>query len=694
MKSLLSYHDSEPLRRIMDNTPQDLRLLPQWLVWKNEERNNPSKPEGKDRTKTPYNPLTRRRADTTDPATWTDFDTAVAVWQQGGFDGIGFVFVRNGGLAGVDFDKCRDPDTGEIAPEVAALVDTYGTYAEVSPSGTGLKIIGQGIKPGELCKAVCGWGKVEIYDHSRFFTVTGDIYGGYTTLADIQETLNQHYALLFPKLQSQPEPQESAPNPTGTRTAELSDAELLERMFASKNGAKIRDLWNGDTYGHNDDDSRRDLALLSHLAWWTNGKPAWMERLFGQSECGKREKWTERADYRERTIKKALQGMVGGYNPQAHRTTPRVPESAADTPSATTPGLKLLQVGAFLQTVGDPPPMLVEGILPYGSLVLLSSKPKYGKSLLALDLAESIVIGRDVWETRSVNQPGPVVYLGMEDGDNEIARRLLTRGLTGQSELPLYIYAERFPLGTQEGVKVLTEAVAPLNPVLVIVDTARESLDIKDHRDPSEAVEKLRPLRQFARSVCTVLLVSHNRKSEANDAVDEITGSNGFTSAVDGWISARAKQDQQRNGILFRRLSLNIDGRGGMRGFLNVEMDPDTLRFREVSHGEQNQEQQDGQAQVDSQQFSPIRRFLEANGPSTVAEIEQGTSIHERKVRRLLDAMFKAHVLRKTDRYNPNGRPSQVYDLLTHEGDSKGNVTKSESQEPDTWDDSLFPEED
>jgi len=83
----------------------------------------------------------------------------------------------------------------------------------------------------------------------------------------------------------------------------LSDAELLERMFAASNGNGVRRLWEGDTSGY-----------ASH----SEADPERIDRLFRQSGLC-REKWLSRADYRERTISKALEGLRDTYKPRTAR---------------------------------------------------------------------------------------------------------------------------------------------------------------------------------------------------------------------------------------------------------------------------------------------------------------------------------------------------------------------------------------
>ena len=87
-------------------------------------------------------------------------------------DGIGFVL--GDGFCGVDFDNCRDRITTAIAPDVQAYIQRLNTYGEVSPSGEGVKLILRGTLP-KGRRASCA---VEVYDHGRYFTVTGHLLDG------------------------------------------------------------------------------------------------------------------------------------------------------------------------------------------------------------------------------------------------------------------------------------------------------------------------------------------------------------------------------------------------------------------------------------------------------------------------------------------------------------------------------------
>ena len=88
------------------------------------------------------------KAKADDPATWAVRARAEA-WAARNVNGagggiglqLGAVPERPGAsLGGVDLDTCRDPATGALAPWAAEVVATLGSYTEVSPSGTGVKV--------------------------------------------------------------------------------------------------------------------------------------------------------------------------------------------------------------------------------------------------------------------------------------------------------------------------------------------------------------------------------------------------------------------------------------------------------------------------------------------------------------------------------------------------------------------------
>ena len=135
--------------------PEELRQRPQWVVHKK---------------KVPYTPSTNKRALTTDLMTWSSFEEAMAAYRAGGCDGIGFVFCSADPFTGIDLDKCRNPETGELTPDACDILDDFkGAYTEVSPSGEGIHIIVRGKLPEKGKRRE--W--IEAYTQDRYFTITG-----------------------------------------------------------------------------------------------------------------------------------------------------------------------------------------------------------------------------------------------------------------------------------------------------------------------------------------------------------------------------------------------------------------------------------------------------------------------------------------------------------------------------------------
>jgi putative DNA primase/helicase len=145
--------EPEGITELLENIPEELRQRPQWVVHKE---------------KVPYIAGGVGRASSTDSLTWRTFEEAVQALRTGRYDGIGFVFSSGDPFAGVDLDKCRDPDTGELEEWAEKIVAAFGGYAEASPSGTGVHIIVRGKAPNKKR------GRIEAYSSERFFTVTGE----------------------------------------------------------------------------------------------------------------------------------------------------------------------------------------------------------------------------------------------------------------------------------------------------------------------------------------------------------------------------------------------------------------------------------------------------------------------------------------------------------------------------------------
>lgn len=306
----------ESLLQRLEIIPAELIQRRQWVCWRYEVR------DGKP-TKVPCMP-NGNRADSTNPGTWSTFDQAVAGFAgDEQMAGIGYVFAADDPYAGVDLDDCMAGD--QVCAEAQAIIDRLNTYAEVSPSGGGVKLFAIGAKPGARCKTtkVKGFKELEMYDRDRFFTVTGmklDRSPG--SIRDCTSEISALYREVF----EQPLP----PPPPMMRSRNVavpeSDDEVLRRVRASKQGAKFDRLWSGGVHDYGGDQSAADLALCCILAFWTGRDRSRMDSLFRQSGL-MRPKWTARRGsqtYGELTITTAIEHTREVYRP-GHEPPPDWP---------------------------------------------------------------------------------------------------------------------------------------------------------------------------------------------------------------------------------------------------------------------------------------------------------------------------------------------------------------------------------
>jgi hypothetical protein len=106
----------------------------------------------------------------------------------------GLAFELGDPYCGVDLDNCLD-ESGELRQWAWPIVSKFDgvAYAEISPSGSGIKLTTRGRKTeGARCvhKIADDKEQIECYDHSRFWTITGDVYAGQTQVRDGQQAVD------------------------------------------------------------------------------------------------------------------------------------------------------------------------------------------------------------------------------------------------------------------------------------------------------------------------------------------------------------------------------------------------------------------------------------------------------------------------------------------------------------------------
>lgn len=287
-----------------------------WVNWKFEVPKG-----GKEKTKVPYHPK-GYKASTNKEATWSTFEEATRALKSGTFDGVGFVF--NGDYLGIDLDHVlADGKFLDLKSEL--LVQEAKTYIEYSPSKTGIHIIfkldgevklttNKHVEDKELDI------KYEVYiggaseGRGRYFTYTNNPH----ELSKKIRTIDQAEAERLLAILGYPWDKEDTKDLL-TQAPEvhtkLDDHEVLTKMFASRNGDKIKRLYDGDISDYSNDESSADSALCCHLAFWTGKDAEQIDRIWLRSQLGSRKKTQGRPDYRRTTIANAIKVTKEVYTP-------------------------------------------------------------------------------------------------------------------------------------------------------------------------------------------------------------------------------------------------------------------------------------------------------------------------------------------------------------------------------------------
>ena len=222
--------------------PDELTELKQWVSWQIEDRGG--KP-----TKVPYNARSGAKAQSNNPGTFSTFGKALEDHRKGRA-GVGFMFPAHKQYFGIDLDACRNPDTGELTPWGQEIVAKINSYTDISPSGTGVKIVARGEidlpRNVKKLKDVLTYGdkkpEVAIYNHDRFWCLTGQRHPGTPATVEYRPAeLKALVAELFP-------PKATAPTNGAAERSRPAAGNLFDKLCreyeTAQNGDRSEIEWN------------------------------------------------------------------------------------------------------------------------------------------------------------------------------------------------------------------------------------------------------------------------------------------------------------------------------------------------------------------------------------------------------------------------------------------------------------------
>lgn len=241
------------IREMYKSLPDELKQTKQFVCWRGAD-------------KIPKNAMTGNNAQSNNPDTWCDFDTAIKGCEKYGFDGLGFMFAN--GYFGVDLDHCID--NIDFCDE---FVETLQSYTEISKSGSGIHIICKGTLPDGARRK----GGIEMYSSGRYFICTGRVYNKkYTEIRDCTESIkvlhSKYLPSTVPRIEARP-----------VQHIDLDDQQIIDKARSCKSGYLFNMLYQGNWQGLYSSQSEADLALCNQLAFWTQKDEVQMDRLFRSS---------------------------------------------------------------------------------------------------------------------------------------------------------------------------------------------------------------------------------------------------------------------------------------------------------------------------------------------------------------------------------------------------------------------------
>lgn len=275
------------------NIPEELKQLQNWTLWKYEDNPKGGKPR-----KVPYFGGSTK-ASSNNPATWLKFSELQNFLAGGHYDGINIIFTNDDIYIGIDLDSVIN-EQGEISTLAQKIIELCDSYTEISPSGTGIRIIVKVSNEVVIDNRNDSFSGIEIYQRDHFLSITGNLLDPSKNTIEYRDEavlkIVQEYLHPSAKEQYEAIPAEELSKLKTT----ASNAEILDRMYSSKFGDEYRYLFEiGYPSGSNK--SGEDWKLACELIYQCLGDVGKAKELISMSALyhdRDKEKWeTPRRGY-------------------------------------------------------------------------------------------------------------------------------------------------------------------------------------------------------------------------------------------------------------------------------------------------------------------------------------------------------------------------------------------------------------
>jgi hypothetical protein len=534
---------------------------PQWAVWRWTQQQNGRWQKPPFMARAP-----QRHASTSDPSTWSDYETTVATVQAGDADGITYMLTEDDPFAAIDLDHCRDPYLCSIDVWAQNFLDVgRHSYSEITPSGNGCRI--WGLAAGDPLhkkftlviddKEIA----VELFRRTRkALTITGYRLDTIRELTNIDRAID--WAIKWGERRKAAAIETAAPisgNGFNSSSCKYS-TEQIEQMVhnGAPDGANRSEVFHS-VVGHYLGCGWTADQICEHMQQFPNGiaeRYLYEERLageiarsvskyaahelpFAEVNGGWTSDWETKAPQPEQSQVEQPQ-----LEPQPEQPQPKIDddidndeldeddadldeddlEDENDLEDRPTADPKLPPLRKLGDQTGLPKKWLLKGLLPETGTGLLGGRRSTGKTFTAIDLAISVMTCQPFLNHTVKRQCG-VLWFAAE-GQDEVELRLsaaLREKCGGLAEAPFRWY-ETVPQLLQKGAveklimmaeqaegELMQEHGLPLG--LVLVDTITSCAGYSqrgDENDNAVAAALMLALQTLARKLkCFVLAVAH-----------------------------------------------------------------------------------------------------------------------------------------------------------------------------------------
>jgi hypothetical protein len=286
------------------------------------------------------------------------------------------------------------------------------------------------------------------------------------------------------------------------------------------------------------------------------------------------------------------------------------------------------------------PPLswFLKDIIPAEGVTLLCSKPKFGKSWLALDAA--IAASADRFTLGEIKPAqGDVLYLALEDSRRRLQRRITKLLPTFSGKWPEGLkIATKWRRLHEGGLEDIREWYGRTKdkggkPLAVVIDVLAKIRKPTGNRQAYEAdYDALTGLCELANELgIAVVVIHHVRKMAADDLMETVSGSFGIVGAVD---TVLVMAPSKTGGAV-----LDIRGRDVESAELAIQFSKDSCRWTILGTA--------AEVHQTDQRKAIIAVLAERGAPMKITELMAATNMRRNPLDLLLGKMVKAQLIRR-----------------------------------------------